>query len=383
MKNILYIHQSAELYGSDKTLLYLVSEIKEKGFYPIVVLPFKGPLYTELEKHEIEIIIAPVLKISRKMFAAGNMLSMPFQIFKAFRIIRKQLNGRPIHLVHSNTLAVLTGALYGKFFRIKHLWHVHEIVEHPKFISELYPKIVDYFSDVVVFNSKATRDFMVGKKPGMAAKSKVVLNGFDRTEPVSSKAEITQLRKNLFNATPEDVVIALVGRISRWKGQQLLLGAFRKLERQNANVKLVFVGSAPPNQEIFLERLQEKINGYNLQDKVRIVPFRDDIWNIWDSIDIATVPSTEPEPFGLVAIEAMLASKPVIGANHGGLVEIIIEGETGLLVTPGDEEKLTHALSALTNDESLRTVMGTNGSQRAAAVFSLKRYVADFAQLYS
>lgn len=382
MKHILYIHQSAELYGSDKTLLYLTSEIKAKGFYPIVVLPFKGPLYDALEQCGIEIIIAPVLKISRKMFSVGNLIGMPFEVFKSFSIINKQLRGRKIDLIHSNTLAVLIGALYAKRYRIRHLWHVHEIVEHPKFISELYPKIVDYFSDVVVFNSQATADFMTSKKPSMRAKAKVVLNGFDRTEAFSSVAAISQTRRELFNADEEDVVVALVGRISRWKGQQLLLNAFQKLQQTQDNVKLVFVGSAPPNQEIFQESLAAKISEYKLEDKVTIVPFQNEIWRVWDSIDIAVVPSTEPEPFGLVAIEAMLACKPVIGANHGGLKEIILNEETGFLIKPNDESVLQIALRTLTENPELRTRMGQKGNERAKAVFSLQRYVEDFVGLY-
>lgn len=382
MKNILYIHQSAELYGSDKTLLYLVAGIKQKGFNPIVVLPFKGPLTDELKRNGIEIIEAPVLKISRKMFSVGNLLSMPFQVLSAFKTINKQLNGRKVDLVHSNTLAVLIGALYAKRFGIRHLWHVHEIIEHPKFISDLYPKIVHYFSDIVVFNSKATQDFMVNKKPVMASKSKVVLNGFDRTEPITSSEEISWIRKQFFKANPEDLVIALVGRISRWKGQQLLLNAFNALQRNHSNVKLAFVGSAPPNQENFQQDLEAKINTFGLQEKVSITPFQNNIWKIWDSIDIATVPSTEPEPFGLVAIEAMLAAKPVVGANHGGLTEIIIDNETGYFFTPNDEHQLTQKLALLAENLSLRQTIGKKGSVRAKTDFSLQRYVTDFVQLY-
>lgn len=382
MTNILYIHQSAELYGSDKTLLYLVSEIKQNGYNPIVVLPSTGPLYTELQQLGIEIIIAPVLKISRKMFSFSNMISLPFQTFRSFEIIKKQLKGRRIHMVHSNTLAVLTGALYAKRYRIKHLWHVHEIVAHPKFISDLYPKIVDYFSDIVVFNSAATQDFMVGKRPTMAGKSKVILNGFDRTVPKSADSEINDFRTHFFNASENEVVVALVGRISRWKGQHLLLNAFRLLEKEVPNVKLVFVGSAPPNQEIFLESLLGKIVEFDLEKKVTVVPFQNDIWKIWDSIDIAVVPSTEPEPFGLVAIEAMLASKPVVGANHGGLREIIVEGKTGFLVEPNIETVLKDALLKLAGDATLRSHLGIAGKERATNFFSLKRYVDDFVKLY-
>ena len=382
MNNIVYIHQSAELYGSDKTLLYLVSEMKQKGFNPIVVLPSHGPLYDELEKNEIEIIIAPVIKISRKMFSFFNLISLPFQVYRSFRCIRKNLKGREIHRVHSNTLAVLTGALYAKRYGIKHLWHVHEIISHPKLYSNLYPKIVDFFSDTVVYNSKATQEFMVQKRPKLLSKSHVVLNGFDRISPKISATERHDFRTQYFKASDDEIVIALVGRISRWKGQQLLLNAFRLLEKEVLKVKLVFVGSTPPNQEVFLQALEEKIKEYHLEDKVTIVPFQKEVWKIWDSIDIAVIPSTEPEPFGLVAIEAMLACKPVIGANHGGLVEIIQNNKTGLLVAPNNEEALKKALLLLVSNKELRNTMGVEGLERAITVFSLKNYIDQFAVLY-
>lgn len=382
MNNILYIHQSAELYGSDKTLLYLVAEIKQKDFNPIVVLPSEGPLYDELKKHQIEIIIAPVLKISRKMFSISNLILIPRQIFQAFSIINRHLNGRKIQWVHSNTLAVLIGALYSKRYKIKHLWHVHEIIEHPKWISNLYPKIIDYFSDSVVYNSKATQDFMVNKKPNLIRKSHIVLNGFDRVTPVNSARDIKDFRSVNFKATENEVVIALVGRISRWKGQQLLLNAFKLLNQEIPQARLVFIGSAPPNQNEFLHALEDKIKDYQLEEKVTILPFQNDVWKVWDCIDIAAVPSTEPEPFGLVAIEAMLASKPVVGANHGGLKEIIINAETGFLVEPNDEGALQTALSSLITNQPLREKMGIAGHQRAASVFSLKKYVQHFENYY-
>jgi len=62
---------------------------------------------------------------------------------------------------------------------------------------------------------------------------------------------------------------------------------------------------------------------------VSIIPFQKEISKFWQSIDIAVVPSIEPEPFGLVAVEAMLANKPVIASNHGGLTEIIINNYNG------------------------------------------------------
>ena len=382
MITILFVHQSAELYGSDKTLLLLVKQLDKTKFYPVVVLPNEGILKDELEKENIQVFIAPVLKVSRNMYTFWNIVSLPFQIFQSFSVINKQLKGKKIDIVHSNTLAVLTGAFYAKKYKIRHIWHVHEIISHPRLISNLYPKVVNYFSNTAVFNSFSTQDFMVNKYPRLIIKSKVVLNGFDRLTPVSSPEEIINYRRKYFNASETDIIIALVGRISRWKGQQLLLNAFSKIENVNLNVKLAFVGSAPPNQEFFLESLQEKIKEYRLEEKVVILPFQNDIWKIWDSIDIAVVPSTEPEPFGLVAIEAMLASKPVIAADHGGLKEIVIDNETGFLIEPNNEILLANAIQKLVDNPKLRNSFGEKGCQRALNTFSLESHVNHFEKIF-
>ena len=89
MITILIIHQSAELYGSDKTLLLLLKRLDKTKFYPIVVLPNEGILKDELEKENIEVVIAPVLKLSRKMFTPKNILKFIKDIKKGISILDK------------------------------------------------------------------------------------------------------------------------------------------------------------------------------------------------------------------------------------------------------------------------------------------------------
>ena len=74
MKNILVIHQSAEMYGSDRVLYLTVTGLDKSEFFPVVVLPQEGPLKNELEKQDIKVIIAPVLKVYRSMFTPKNLL---------------------------------------------------------------------------------------------------------------------------------------------------------------------------------------------------------------------------------------------------------------------------------------------------------------------
>ena len=161
------------------------------------------------------------------------------------------------------------------------------------------------------------------------------------------------------------------------------MDAFHTIESLYSNIKLVFVGSAPPNQEVFLENLNNKIVEYKLKDKVHIVPFEKEIYKIWQSIDVAIVPSIEPEPFGLVAVEAMLSKKPVIASNHGGLTEIVINNQTGFLVEPNNVAALSEALSKLITNTQLRKEFGEKGFQRAVNEFSVEKYVQHFESIFT
>ena len=161
MINILFIHQSADLYGSDKTLLQLLINLDTSKFNPVVVIPLDGPLKEELEKNNIKVIISPVLKLYRKMFTPLNILLFFKQIKKGIQVLDELNKEYKFDIIYSNTLAVLLGMIYARKRKIKHVWHVHEIIVHPKPIAFIFPKLLNKYADVVVCNSKATMDNLV------------------------------------------------------------------------------------------------------------------------------------------------------------------------------------------------------------------------------
>lgn len=382
MKNILFIHQSAELYGSDKTLLLLLKNLDKNKFKPVVLLPFDGPLKEALENEKIEVVIAPVLKLYRKLFTPKNIFGFFKDIKVAFKIVNELHKKYQFTLIYSNTLAVLFGIMFAWKNNIKHLWHVHEIIEKPSLFKKAFVGLLSLKSNThIVYNSQATKVFWELNK-SIINKGVVIWNGIEIYTPESSTSELFDIRKNLFLAQPNEIILALVGRISRWKGQMILLDAFNNLVQKNENIKLVFVGAPPPNQEKFQEDLEDRISSFNLNDKVLIIPFQNEIHKIWQAIDIAVVPSTEPEPFGMVAIEAMLAHKPIVGSNHGGLTEIIENNATGFLVTPNSVQDLVIALEKLIQNELLRKEMGEKGYLRVTTAFSVEQYVDSFEKFF-
>ncbi|MDD3004341.1 glycosyltransferase family 4 protein [Flavobacterium sp.] len=381
MKNILIINQSSELYGSDKALLELIENFP-KDYNPIVVLEHEGPLKEIFLQQGIQVIKCPVIKLHKSIFCFSGIFKLLTDFFKGIYILRKETKNLKIDIVHSNAISVLVGAFYSFIFRKKHLWHVHEIIENPKVIANFYPKLVSFFSHKIIYNSRASYEQFLKIKPSISSKSEVVYNGQNRLVPFSSKEEVDKIKNTLFKAK-DQTIIGLVGRINQWKGQYILLDAFYNLHKKFPTSHLVFVGSAPPEQDHYLDKLEKMIKDYQLENRVTIIDFQTNIWPIYDAIDISVVPSIQPEPFGLVATEAMLSKNPVVASNHGGLSEILIDNVTGFYVEPRNQKDLENKLEILLNDPELAKKMGIEGNKRVKECFSTSQYVKAIENVYN
>jgi glycosyltransferase involved in cell wall biosynthesis len=380
---VLFVHQSAEMYGSDKVLLYLVRALLQRDeFKPVVILPELGPLYDALIADGIEVHIGEVAKISRSTMSPAGLWRLIGQITKGISDIDRIVAGRNIAVVHSNTLAVLSGAIWAARRRVKHLWHVHEIILSPKLISKAFPLLVRLLSDKVMSNSSLTERWLLEEQPKLKAISVVVFNGLPPVNSPSSE-EINEFRSSI-GAAPNDIVITLAGRINRWKGQGLLVEAATLLKHRGLTTKLrfVIVGSPPPGLENLQTELIHNVAVAGLSDKFSFIPFVNDIWPVWFGSDIGVVPSTEPEPFGMVAIEAMAAGIPVIAAGHGGLLDIVVNNETGMLFEPKNATSLADAIARLVLNVDLRKQMGVAGNNRQHAIFSLESQRIETERIY-
>ena len=377
MLNILFIHQSADLYGSDKTLLQLLTYIDKTKFNPVVVIPIDGPLKEELEKINIEVYINPVLKLYRNVVFPKNSIKFLREYKTAIQFLDTLNKIHKFDIIYSNTLAVLLGMIYAKKRKIKHIWHVHEIIVNPKIIAAIFPKLLNKYADAIVCNSKATQNNLIKRIHQIQEKSIVIYNGVEQ-----NNTSHTIVNKTDFGFKKDDIVITLVGRIYWLKGHKLMLEVLNKYFAKQTNIKLLFVGSPVIGQEKHLQEVEEIIQINNLKDKVKILPFTKDLNAIWQITDIALMPSTEAESFGLVAVEAMMAKKPVIGSNHGGLTEIIVNNKTGILFEPNNENELAQSIQYLINNPKIRIEMGEKGQQRAIEAFSIESYIKNFQELF-
>jgi glycosyltransferase involved in cell wall biosynthesis len=181
---------------------------------------------------------------------------------------------------------------------------------------------------------------------------------------------------------PDDVLlIAMIGHIRWWKGQDVVLEAIAGLdEATRRRLFVLFVGPTSPTEQAYHDRLTRLVAEKGLEDRVAFLGQRDDVPDIMSAADVVLCPSTAPEPFGLVVIEAMAAGKPVVATRHGGPAEVVTPA-SGLFFDPGSSEQLGALLATLLDDPELRAALGKAGLERVEA-FSVDRTVAAIERVY-
>ena len=265
--------------------------------------------------------------------------------------------------------ALFVCALAAKLSRRPLVWILHDIVTDTAFsatnrrASLAFARI---FARLVAVNSEETGRAFI-EAGGEADKVRIVYNGFDPAKAKLHDAGMAARLRAELGLGPQPLV-GLFGRLSEWKGQHVFLDALAAME----GVQAVIVGGALFGQEAYEARIREQASRLGLDGRVRFLGFRSDVPELMASMDVVAHTSIVAEPFGRVVVEAMMCGRPVVATRGGGVTEIIRDGETGLLVPPGDASALAAALGTILSDPALAQRLGQSGREDVSDRFSLQ-----------
>jgi glycosyltransferase involved in cell wall biosynthesis len=178
-------------------------------------------------------------------------------------------------------------------------------------------------------------------------------------------------------AAADTPVVGTFAHLSLKKGYRELTQAACSVLRRMPSAQFWCFGDGPLRQELIATT-----QSLSIADRFKLFGFRRDVPDLMQAIDVMCLPSHR-EPFGLVFVEAALAGKPVIACDAGGAPEIIIPGETGLLVRPNDVAALADAILALLENRDRARTMGARGRELAVASFGWPQYLARLNELYA
>jgi len=344
MIRLLTIQPVAERGGSDQALVRLLRSLPAVEFECHVVVPAEPPLRTELEATGAAVHVVPMERISTShaldtwmRYGAG----WPVAVGRIAKLIRTL----QIDLVHTNSLHSWYGWAAASLTRRPHVWHAREITVQSAAALKVEQILTKHFATRVIAASQAIAD-------QLPASDVVVIH--ETVDP----DEFSPSHAGRFRAAagiPDDApVVGAAGRIDTWKGFDILLDAFPRVMEQVPDAHLVVAGGPVTGKEAYAEALHVLAA---TMPHTHWLGVRSDVAEILADLDVFTMPSTEPEPYGLVAVEALASGTPVVMTGAGGPREIAQQASPGAarLVPIGDAPALADAIVATLSERGPST----------------------------
>jgi len=229
-------------------------------------------------------------------------------------------------------------------------------------------------SDRVVAVSDAVRLYMTDTEGIPAERIVVIPNGVDTKRFHSVDPKATREALGLHEG---ELVIGAAGRLTRVKGFDTLVDAVRRLRSSGMRPRLLIAGEGPERNN-----LQSQILGAGLEGQIQLLGLRDDLATLYSGFDIFAL-SSHREGSPSVVLEAMASECPVVATAVGGVTEIIKDGESGILVPPGDAQALAESLAQLFGSGSKREQFAKQGRARVREKFDLEGITRQYEALYT
>lgn len=182
---------------------------------------------------------------------------------------------------------------------------------------------------------------------------------------------------------PGDFAVGLVGLLIPWKGQRLFIEAMQRLVREIPELKIMIVGGTPEECKSYELELRKLARQADLAGHVIFTGHESDMASTYNGLDVVVSASTEPEPLGTMIIECLTMARPLVAPDHGGAMEMVEDGVTGLLFRAGDAISLADQVRKIHDLPGLGSELGLAARTKALTTFSVEEHVRHVQDVYS
>jgi glycosyltransferase involved in cell wall biosynthesis len=298
----------------------------------------------------------------------GLSYSLPFRLAGLFRQDR-------VDLVHCHNFGSLVyGAIGGRLAGVGGVLYTAHGPEMPygsrKAVFQRLPLV-----DRIITVSDYVRDSAINKAGLSPSRVTTIHNGVDvgRYSRIASTRE--QVRTQL-GLTSDEPLLGVVARLTPEKDHDTLLQSLVLVRNDFDNVKLAIAGEGE-----LMDALKKKVEHLGLSRSVWFLGNRGDVPELLQAMDLFVL-SSRQEGLGITLLEAMAVGLPVVATNTGGIPEIVISGETGLLVPPEDASRFAEAVKWMLSHRDDGKEMGLRGQKRALQQFGVERMVEQYEAVY-
>ena len=361
MRRVLYITPTCDLGGEELSTLSVACGVREAG-YEVELATEGGPFVAEFEAVGIPVTHLP-LNARR-----------PIGIWRASRELRAHLARNPVDLVHSQEVfpTVMTHLARRVPGRRPERLIYHYRGVRPVMMPAVR-RVLPGMSDFIITNAEANRRLFTDHGTS-ADHVRTIYNGFDWA-PFDERHDAAEVRAEW--GVPAGVpVVGAVGRLHPVKGHRVLVQAAPRIRERCPQAQIVIVGDGELRGE-----LEAQARSLGVADVVRFLGFRRDVARQLAGMDVLVLPSIE-EAIGRVLAEAHAVGLPAVASRVGGTGEIVRDGVSGYLVSPGDATALADRVVDLVLDPDRARTFGEAGRADVRARFGEAKMITDTLEVY-
>ncbi len=366
---ILYVCPVGERGGVETVQLNIIRGLETTRYIPIVVVLEDGPFIEDLKKTGATVYVVESGRV--RNFIKG---------MKAVKRIQEIIQTEDIKIVHShNAKAHIYGGLAAKFCRIPCIFHLHGI---PK-LSFSRDGFVSYFACKI-----KTNKVIAVSKYVLEGSKRIWENGYD-TEIVYngillSEQKIDKVKTREELLLPTDLfIVSYVGRLQSGKGVDIFIKSAKEVVRNINKVMFLVIGDVLfKADDRYKNELIMLTKEYALDERVKFFGFQHDIAKLYYASDLIVVPSVQPDSFPTVILESMACGLPVVASRIGGIPEMIEDGKTGYLFSPGNLNELSELIIKLLKSPELMKQMGDAGRKKVQETFTITNMIDNITNIY-
>jgi glycosyltransferase involved in cell wall biosynthesis len=314
-----------------------------------------------------------------RLLHLSGLAPMPLSLLGLARYVRRNR----IQVIHSTEKPrdAFYGVLVGKLSGAKSIVHMH--VKHADWIKGTARWALDHADAILGVSAFVARSAIeAGHAPERVYHdvNAIDLVAAKKWDPCIDGAATRQS----LGVAPDQPLVGITARLFPYKGHHMLVEALATVKERIPNVRLAIVGEEDTRitgADSYLEQLKAQVRRLDLAENVIFTGFRKDIPRLLAAFDVFALPTWE-EPCAVAFLEAMAMAKPVVAWASGGTPEMVVHGETGLLVEPNAPPLLADALTTVLRDPELRRRFGQAGRRRVQEYHNPQRMCRDAAEVY-
>ncbi len=367
MKKILYIAVSSSTGGVPKHILEMLKYNRDNPHYEITVaVPNDGVYYEEFSKYAYQMI---------------NVSLKPYNLH-SLMVLKNYVSAKGVHIIHSHGKGAGMYArplkLIVRGVKVVHTFHglyLEQYNRGVKWIYKIIERCLKCLTDVSICVSESEREAAMDLRFVKSSNCYVIPNGVDPKLFVSNR-KFKQRYKDELEVPQDSYTIGAVARLEKMKGHVYLLEAFYEFNKKFPKSHLVLVGDGPDR-----ERVEQTIGRLELQTKVTITGFRQDVPELLQVFDLFVSASLkEGMPYTL--LEALAASIPVVATRVIGNQDIIKHKYDGFLVNPEDSYDLFKGMCYAKEHESEAALWAEQGVETINENFTTEQSVVKLLSVY-